>query len=91
MTTRSSSEVWLIGQPIRHLWHSKLPSKKAVVCLLMNYKNDKQEKEAFNLKISDVLLLWQKAGIPSTVKKLTLSFIQKPQHQKVHQSKRLNY
>ena len=34
----------------------------------MNYKNDKQEKEAFNLTISDALVWWQKAGIAKTLK-----------------------
>ena len=68
MTTRSSSELWLIGQPITHLSHSKLPSKKEVLCLLMNYKNDKQEKQAFNLTISDVFDQWKKAGIPTSQK-----------------------
>ena len=34
----------------------------------MSYKNYKQEKEAFNLTISDVLVLWQKDDLPKAQK-----------------------
>jgi hypothetical protein len=55
MTTRSSTEVRLIGQQIEQLFPKKLPSKKEAVSLLMNYKNNIKLpfRDALNSTIDD--------------------------------------
>lgn len=70
MTTRSSTEVWLIGQQTEKLFANKLPSKKEAVSLLMNYKKNIKLpfRDALNSSIDDIMEVWQKAGIPTTQK-----------------------
>ena len=60
--TRSTTDLWLIGQQIDTLNQSVLPSNKEVLSLFMNYRNSKSEtvRKALTSTVDDVMNVWQK-------------------------------
>ena len=69
--TRSTTDIWLIGQPIEALKTSVLISKREAMALFMNYKtNCKQTvKEALTSTAKDMLQVWEAAQIPTKLRK----------------------
>ena len=70
MTTRSQTELWLIGQVHSTLSLTKLPSKQEVLSLFYHYKLNEHKTiaEAAQLIAVDVLTVCAKARIPAREK-----------------------
>ena len=77
-TTRSETDIWLIGQLSDTLISTKLPSKKEVMALFYHYKQvtNKTVREAAHSTANDVLAVWAKAHIPTRLKKHVVNKIQ---------------
>ncbi|GBP54468.1 hypothetical protein EVAR_47337_1 [Eumeta japonica] len=71
LLTRNKTNVWLVGQTSDHLIQSKLPTTKEVLCLFFHYKIVKKQtnRNSANSAASDVISLWERAGIPTKLKK----------------------
>lgn len=70
-STRSATDIWLIGQPSETPKTSVLPSKRQTMALFMHYKiNGKQTvRETLASTAIDVMQVWEKARIPTSIKK----------------------
>lgn len=77
--TRSSSLVWQIGQPLEHLYGTKLPSGREVMQNLIYHHNTKKLtiRVAANKVYNELLPFWEKARIPTRAKNLVISQIDK--------------
>lgn len=66
-TTRSSSEVWLIGKPTESLSKARLPSKGDILQrLIFHHINNKLGlKKGIRATVEDVLEIWGMAKIPT--------------------------
>ena len=69
--TRKDTELWLIGQISDSLSASKLASKKEVMSLFFHYKANMKQivHDAAHATANDVLDVWNKARIPTRLKK----------------------
>ena len=76
--TRSSTGIWLIGQPLESLKNSVLPSKREAIALFFNYKiKGKQNvKQAVSSVTSDVLKVWEAARIPTQARQHVIKKLQ---------------
>lgn len=78
VSTRQTTEVWLIGQISQHLIEIKLPSKKEIMSLFFYHKN------IFKMNIRDsarftaitVMTIWDKARIPTRLQKYIINKIE---------------
>ena len=70
-TTRTLTEVWLVGHPIASLKSTKLLSKKDVLALFINYKDIKELtiKEAVRATATDVIDVWRSNEVPTRILK----------------------
>lgn len=68
-TTRSKTELWLIGQISDSLSATRLASKKEVMSLFFHYKDTMTVRDASHTTANDVLDVWAKARIPTRLKK----------------------
>ena len=70
-TTRSETDLWLIGQMSDSLPSNKLPSKREVMSLFYYYKKMTKQTvhDAAHLTNNDTLDVWVKAHIPTRLKK----------------------
>lgn len=66
--TRSSTYIWLIGQTSDTLKASVLPSKREAMALFMHYKNKQTVRDALAFTAVDIMHVWEKAHIPTSLK-----------------------
>ena len=73
--TRKETDIWLVCQQLSStLGTSKLPSKQKVLALFFYYKEveEKTVRDASHCNTEDVMKVWDKASIPTTLKKHVL-------------------
>ncbi|CAH0560497.1 unnamed protein product [Brassicogethes aeneus] len=70
VTTRRKTDIWLVGQT-SSISQAKLPTKQEVLRLFFHYKSDSKQniKKCCHFTADDVLSVWEKAGIPTQLKK----------------------
>lgn len=71
LLTRNKTDVWLVGQTSDHFIQSKLPTTKEVLSLFFHFKIVKKQtnRNSANSAACDVMSLWERAGIPTKLKK----------------------
>ena len=76
--TRKQTEIWLIGQMSDSLSNTKLLSKKEVMALFYHYKTIQKQtvRDACHSAASDVLEVWEKAHIPTRLRKHVIDKIE---------------
>ena len=69
-TTRKSTEIWLIGHPVESFKSTQLPSRKEVLALLMNYKDNLglAIRDAIHATAEDLIDVWKCLGVPTRMK-----------------------
>lgn len=77
--TRNKTNIWLIGQLLPKLKQSKLPSIGEVLRLFFYYKTEEKRtiRDSATVAACEVMNLWEKASIPTRLKKHIISKIEK--------------
>lgn len=68
--TRNKTEIWLIGQVASQFNQTKLPTIREALSVLFHYKQEQNQtiKESTYSTVNDILLIWDKARIPTRQK-----------------------
>lgn len=71
VVTRNSTDIWLVGQISSSLNQTKLPSKREILSIFFHYKNqlNLNIRDSAHCTAADVLIVWEKANIPTRLKK----------------------
>ena len=78
VSTRQTTEVWLIGQMSHHLIETKFPSKKEVMSLFFYHKNiiKMNIKDSARFTAVAIMTIWDKARIPTRLQKHIINKIE---------------
>lgn len=79
LMTRNKTSVWLVGQTSEHLIQNKLPSIKEVLSLYFHYKIEMKQtnRSSATSTACGVMAVWERAGIPTKLKKDVIKKIEK--------------
>lgn len=78
VSTRNKTNIWLVGQMTPNLSVTKLPSIKETLQLFFFYKNEngKSTRDCATLTACDVLSIWERAGVPTRLKKHVIAKVE---------------
>lgn len=79
IVTRKKTDIWLVGQTSSTFSQTKLPSKKEVLSVFFYYKEEQKQtvRESAHFTSIDVLDIWNKARIPTRLKKHVVEKLEK--------------
>lgn len=71
IVTRKKTDIWLVGHTSSTFSQTKLPSKKEALSVFFYYKEEQKQtvRESAHSTSKDVLDIWNKARIPTRLKK----------------------
>lgn len=78
VSTRKTTEVWLVGKTSATLKQTKLPSKQEVLCLFFHYKSEKNMtvRSSAEQTAIEVMSIWDMVKVPTQLKKHVINKIE---------------